>query len=159
MRRSFKIIILSIFALNVLWACQYLKFSVKVKPIRSVDYPSKTLTYVSKNFTKLPLVNSTVTSRKPIVTTTKKPSESQTCSSPTNLVGFLRIDFTEIQQTYDSLIEKYEKLGEKPRTVFEPAHCKPKLSVAIIVPYRDREEHLKYLLGHLHPILSRQLIR
>mgnify|MGYP002048314282 CR=1 FL=1 len=30
-------------------------------------------------------------------------------------------------------------------------------SVAIIVPYRDRKEHLDIFLYHLHPILQRQV--
>ena len=31
-------------------------------------------------------------------------------------------------------------------------------AVAIIIPYRDRESHLRVLLRHLHPILMRQNI-
>ena len=37
-----------------------------------------------------------------------------------------------------------------------PAHCRARSRVAIIVPYRNREEQLKLFLNHIHPILSRQ---
>ncbi|XP_067676466.1 beta-1,4-galactosyltransferase 4-like [Haliotis asinina] len=39
---------------------------------------------------------------------------------------------------------------------FHPLDCKARQRVAIIIPYRDREQHLKVLLNHLHPILGRQ---
>lgn len=39
---------------------------------------------------------------------------------------------------------------------FRPADCVPEEKIAIIVPYRDRDEHLRLLLRHLHPILMRQ---
>ncbi|CAI9591648.1 unnamed protein product, partial [Staurois parvus] len=41
---------------------------------------------------------------------------------------------------------------------YEPPDCisKKKKKTAIIIPYRNREEHLKYLLYNLHPFLQRQ---
>ena len=36
--------------------------------------------------------------------------------------------------------------------------CNPTQRVAIIVPVRDRADHLATLLHHLHPFLQRQLI-
>ena len=36
------------------------------------------------------------------------------------------------------------------------SECKTNDKVAIIVPYRDRDEHLRYFLNHLHPFLQRQ---
>jgi len=41
---------------------------------------------------------------------------------------------------------------------FSPQECVPRQRVAIIIPYRDREHHLKILLYNLHPVLIRQLI-
>ena len=37
-----------------------------------------------------------------------------------------------------------------------PEACTARYRVAIIIPYRNREEHLKILLHHLHPVLQRQ---
>lgn len=39
---------------------------------------------------------------------------------------------------------------------FRPADCLPQHKVAIIIPYRDREQHLHILLKHLHGVLQRQ---
>lgn len=41
---------------------------------------------------------------------------------------------------------------------FRPSECRARDRVAIIVPYRDREQHLRSFLHNLHPILSRQQI-
>ncbi|XP_026184838.1 beta-1,4-galactosyltransferase 4 [Mastacembelus armatus] len=38
----------------------------------------------------------------------------------------------------------------------EPVDCKARQSVAILIPHRNRERHLLYLLHHLHPFLQRQ---
>ncbi|CAC5410818.1 Beta-1,4-N-acetylgalactosaminyltransferase bre-4,Beta-N-acetyl-D-glucosaminide beta-1,4-N-acetylglucosaminyl-transferase,Beta-1,4-galactosyltransferase 1,Beta-1,4-galactosyltransferase 2,Beta-1,4-galactosyltransferase 3,Beta-1,4-galactosyltransferase 6,Beta-1,4-galactosyltransferase 5,Beta-1,4-galactosyltransferase 4 [Mytilus coruscus] len=38
-----------------------------------------------------------------------------------------------------------------------PSHCCPRHSVAIIVPYRNRDEQLRTFLYNIHPILQRQL--
>lgn len=39
---------------------------------------------------------------------------------------------------------------------FHPPDCRARHRVAVIVPYRDREEHLRILVHNLHPILIRQ---
>ena len=39
---------------------------------------------------------------------------------------------------------------------FAPSTCYARHRVAIIIPYRDRWDHLSILLYHLHPILQRQ---
>lgn len=39
---------------------------------------------------------------------------------------------------------------------YEPADCTARQSVAILIPHRNREKHLLYLLHHLHPFLQRQ---
>lgn len=41
---------------------------------------------------------------------------------------------------------------------FIPKFCVPLQKVAIIVPFRDRERHLKIFLNHIHPILQNQSI-
>ena len=41
---------------------------------------------------------------------------------------------------------------------WEPSHCYARHRVAVIIPFRDRNQHLSILLYHLHPILKRQLL-
>ncbi|XP_059153993.1 beta-1,4-N-acetylgalactosaminyltransferase bre-4-like isoform X2 [Physella acuta] len=49
-----------------------------------------------------------------------------------------------------------ENPGLKPGGVFRPPDCTARHRVAIVIPYRNREEHLKLLLRNLHPMLARQ---
>ncbi|KFM80764.1 Beta-1,4-N-acetylgalactosaminyltransferase bre-4, partial [Stegodyphus mimosarum] len=44
------------------------------------------------------------------------------------------------------------------RGSWTPRDCAPRHRVAVIIPYRDRLEHLTTLLHTLHPLLQRQLI-
>ena len=46
----------------------------------------------------------------------------------------------------------------KPGGKGSPSNCIPRHRVAIIVPYRDRPQHLLTFLYNLHPILLRQQI-
>ncbi|XP_055965324.1 beta-1,4-galactosyltransferase 4 [Sorex fumeus] len=39
---------------------------------------------------------------------------------------------------------------------YHPEECKAAQRVAIVIPHRNREKHLTYLLEHLHPFLQRQ---
>ncbi|XP_067896592.1 beta-1,4-galactosyltransferase 4 [Heterodontus francisci] len=41
---------------------------------------------------------------------------------------------------------------------YRPQECHALQRVAILIPYRNRERHLIYLLEHLHPFLQRQLL-
>jgi len=41
---------------------------------------------------------------------------------------------------------------------FYPEHCIPRQRVAIIVPFRNRNDQLKTFLLNIHPFLKRQLI-
>lgn len=45
-----------------------------------------------------------------------------------------------------------------PGGTWAPASCQPRHRVAVIIPFRDREEHLLLLLNILHPMLQRQLL-
>lgn len=49
--------------------------------------------------------------------------------------------------------------AENPRVHkgrYHPEECKALQRVAILIPHRNREKHLMYLLEHLHPFLQRQ---
>ena len=39
---------------------------------------------------------------------------------------------------------------------WRPSSCLARQRVALIVPFRDREEHLRIFLYHMHRLLSRQ---
>lgn len=39
---------------------------------------------------------------------------------------------------------------------YRPEECKALQRVAVLIPHRNREKHLIYLLEHLHPFLQRQ---
>lgn len=42
---------------------------------------------------------------------------------------------------------------------WHPANCSARFLVAVIIPYRNREEHLKIFLNHMHPFLQKQNVR
>lgn len=46
----------------------------------------------------------------------------------------------------------------RPGGHYAPRDCTPRHRVAIIVPYRDREEHKWMFLENIHPILQRQML-
>ena len=61
-----------------------------------------------------------------------------------------------------SKVPRMERIAEKYKNVldlggrFKPKKCSARHKVAIIVPYRDREEHLRTFLYHMHSYLPRQ---
>ena len=40
-----------------------------------------------------------------------------------------------------------------------PEGCRPRDSVAIIIPYRDRQKHLEIFVNHMHAFLQRQQLQ
>jgi len=77
-----------------------------------------------------------------------------------SLNGPVEIDFSKMEEAFDAMNSTQSgSLGQFGKSVFEPTKCKATLSIAIIVPFRDRDQHLRRLLGHLHPILTRQNLR
>ena len=43
-----------------------------------------------------------------------------------------------------------------PGGEWSPSECRNTEKLAIIIPFRDRDEHLRIFLNHIHPILQRQ---
>ncbi|KAI9540912.1 hypothetical protein NQZ68_035653 [Dissostichus eleginoides] len=68
-------------------------------------------------------------------------------------VGPLRVEFSS--PVKEELIKK-ENPALQPGGRFRPRDCVAQQKVAIIIPFRNREEHLKFWLYYLHPILQRQ---
>lgn len=71
---------------------------------------------------------------------------------PPNLVGRLKV-LTE-SPSFDVLEQMFSNLNPGGR--FRPSDCIARNKVALVIPYRDREEHLRIFLHNLHPILQRQ---
>ncbi|XP_071115233.1 beta-1,4-N-acetylgalactosaminyltransferase bre-4-like [Haliotis cracherodii] len=71
---------------------------------------------------------------------------------PPNLVGALVVNMEPVP--FQDIERQHPQI--KPGGRFQPPNCKSRHHVAIIVPYRDRESHLKVLLNNLHPMLERQ---
>lgn len=66
----------------------------------------------------------------------------------------------EVDSAYESLTSVEQKLAPKlqPGGQYSPRECRARDHVAIIVPYRDREQHLPVFLKNLHPFLMKQQI-
>ncbi|XP_066470320.1 beta-1,4-galactosyltransferase 1 [Tiliqua scincoides] len=76
------------------------------------------------------------------------------CPDPSPLlVGPLRVEFSHTVNLKDVEAENPEVRGGGRYT---PQDCRALQKVAIIIPFRNRDEHLKYWLYYLHPILQRQ---
>ncbi|XP_053734685.1 beta-1,4-galactosyltransferase 1 isoform X1 [Synchiropus splendidus] len=69
------------------------------------------------------------------------------------LVGPLRVEFNS-PVSLDFVKKENQNVEVGGR--FRPRGCLARQKVAIIIPFRHREEHLKYWLYYLHPILQRQ---
>ncbi|XP_014814697.1 PREDICTED: beta-1,4-galactosyltransferase 1-like [Calidris pugnax] len=76
------------------------------------------------------------------------------CPDPSPLlVGALRVEFSQPVN-----LEEVARINPEVKTGgrFAPKDCIALQKVAIIIPFRNREEHLKYWLYYLHPVLQRQ---
>lgn len=68
-------------------------------------------------------------------------------------VGPLRIEFS-ISVRLDDVMKANPNVQKGGR--YKSKDCKSLQRVALIIPFRKRDEHLKYWLYYLHPILQRQ---
>lgn len=74
---------------------------------------------------------------------------------PPDLHGPLEVDLTK--DTVQAVEQRLRPLL-LPGGWYRPVECNAKDRVAIIIPFRDREEHLPILLKNLHPMLMRQQV-
>ena len=61
-----------------------------------------------------------------------------------------------VPSSYDYISQLHPEL--LPGGTWRPRNCTARHRVAIIVPFRDREMHLKVWLQHMHPVLQKQQI-
>ena len=80
---------------------------------------------------------------------------------PTMLQTRLIINYNQLKSNYLKLSRQVTSASQFRRlySPFVPTGCTPILTVAIIIPIRNRKNHLHILLGHLHPFLQKQLLR
>ncbi|CAH2043344.1 unnamed protein product, partial [Iphiclides podalirius] len=69
-------------------------------------------------------------------------------------LGPISVNKTEIE--LDFVETKYPEVHRGGR--YSPPNCTARHKVAIIVPYRDRQQHLAIFLNHMHPFLMKQQI-
>ncbi|XP_039976131.1 beta-1,4-galactosyltransferase 1 [Xiphias gladius] len=93
--------------------------------------------------------------RQPEEREAKEPVKKlEKCPEPSPLlVGPLRVEF-KTPVNLEQL--KKDNPDLQPGGRFKPKDCEALQKVAIIIPFRKREEHLRYWLYYLHPILQRQ---
>ncbi|XP_020822984.1 beta-1,4-galactosyltransferase 1 isoform X1 [Phascolarctos cinereus] len=76
------------------------------------------------------------------------------CPDPSPLlVGPLKVEFLR-PVNLETIEKENPKLRKGGR--FAPEDCTALQKVAIIIPFRNRDEHLRYWLYYLHPFLQRQ---
>ncbi|XP_077388733.1 beta-1,4-galactosyltransferase 1 [Festucalex cinctus] len=69
------------------------------------------------------------------------------------LVGPLRVEFN-VPVSLDDVRKANPQVGPGGR--YKPKDCQALQKVAVVIPFRKRDEHLKFWLYYLHPILQRQ---
>ncbi|XP_062236052.1 beta-1,4-galactosyltransferase 1-like [Platichthys flesus] len=80
---------------------------------------------------------------------------TQPCpDDPPDLLGPLQVDFRLKMTLYEVRRKLNSSLREGGR--YQPPDCVSKHKVAVVIPFRNRHEHLNYWLYYLHPILMRQ---
>uniref|UniRef100_UPI00358F1AAF beta-1,4-galactosyltransferase 5-like isoform X2 n=1 Tax=Myxine glutinosa TaxID=7769 RepID=UPI00358F1AAF len=67
-----------------------------------------------------------------------------------------RIDVNMSLISFAKVQTRVSNLGVRPGGHWRPNDCKPRWKVAILIPFRNRHEHLPILLRHLVPMLQRQ---
>ncbi|XP_060720684.1 beta-1,4-galactosyltransferase 1 [Tachysurus vachellii] len=101
----------------------------------------------------MPVASQYVTSSGVPATTEVGMESIQYCpETPTHLVGPLYVDFSNPVKLDELLADTHLSLGGH----FRPSECVSQQKVALIIPFRDREQHLNYWLFYMHPILQRQ---
>ncbi|XP_076120569.1 beta-1,4-galactosyltransferase 4 isoform X1 [Alosa pseudoharengus] len=88
---------------------------------------------------------------------TEKPTRPplQICSEhPPLLRGAIALSFPPSLSLSDVEEENREQLS--PGGQSQPSNCISRQKVAVLIPHRNREKHLLYLLHYLHPFLQRQ---
>lgn len=68
--------------------------------------------------------------------------------------GIPNLDGPDKRKKFEAHFGKTLKSGGTSK----PSECLARTKLAVIVPFRNREDHLKIFLHHMHPIFQRQLL-
>lgn len=80
---------------------------------------------------------------------------NQCSATPPDLIGPIEIDTSpEYLENVESRLSPKIQAGGR----YKPTQCRARDRVAIVIPYRDRKQHLPILLKNLHPFLMKQQI-
>ncbi|XP_028817432.1 beta-1,4-galactosyltransferase 6 [Denticeps clupeoides] len=74
-----------------------------------------------------------------------------------SMKGPMEVNMTEIP--LEELEVWFKHLGLQYGGHWQPTDCKPRWKVAVLIPFRNRHEHLPILLLHLTPMLQRQRLQ
>ncbi|XP_061719124.1 beta-1,4-N-acetylgalactosaminyltransferase bre-4-like [Cydia pomonella] len=84
----------------------------------------------------------------------RNETELPLCDSMPPDLGPIPVNKTDME--LDVVEKKYPEVHWGGR--YSPPNCTARHKVAIIVPYRDRQQHLAIFLNHMHPFLMKQQI-
>ncbi|XP_052679156.1 beta-1,4-galactosyltransferase 4-like isoform X2 [Crassostrea angulata] len=73
---------------------------------------------------------------------------------PNGLVGNRKVNKTP--PTLEDMERNYSLIQNGQ---YKPKNCKSRQNVAVLIPFRDRESHLRIFLNHMHPFLMRQQLQ
>ncbi|KAI9559313.1 hypothetical protein GHT06_016102 [Daphnia sinensis] len=72
------------------------------------------------------------------------------------LVGWTNLSLAKTTALRKESVTKLIEAGIKPGGRYQPKDCQSRHKVAIVVPYRNRKDHLTVFLHYMHPLLQRQ---
>lgn len=141
------LLLIAVCLMIVGWASLYLRDS----PYYGLKYR-----HAADNFWKCPPPERRVedkTSPSIVEETTKDKPEVKVCPALSPyLKGTIPLSF-DPALTLEQVRKKYPNVSNGR---FHPEDCRAQQRVAILIPHRNREKHLLYLLDNLHPFLQRQ---
>ncbi|KAM6145864.1 beta-1,4-galactosyltransferase 4 [Phoenicopterus ruber ruber] len=144
---KFKVLVLVTLCLMVLWAT----FSYFVDSRQQISKAKS----MAEDFRKVTSLEDSQTEEK-IESVAKVPTVKSFQDHCPALSPYLR-GASKLTFKASLTLEEVEK--ENPQVAkgrYHPTECSSLQHVAILIPHRNREKHLLYLLEHLHPFLQRQ---
>lgn len=124
----------------------------------TVTFLTKALYVSNRNDTLSWIIKENVQRLLEMTTEAPKATTSKTLGAcpdtPANLFGPLRVEFL-YKRTLDEVRKDVSSLLQEGGR-YKPPDCVSRQKVAVIIPFRNRHEHLKHWLYYLHPILKRQ---
>lgn len=110
--------------------------------------------------TSVPLAARDFRRLKPVVSKVNNYSDEFCPEGGENLEGIFKVNLPLLKKTVHLLNHLSVTHGGVVQVGgwWEPKHCTARAKVAIIIPFRNRDQQLKIFLRHMHPLLQRQLL-